>query len=56
MGMLSRDERNRGTKYREFVKGIMRFKQAMKGETEGRVSYGNEYLRKSLRRRMRWKR
>ena len=48
-GELSRDERNRRRKFWEFVKGMMRFKEAMKGETEGRVSYGNEVFAEKLK-------
>jgi hypothetical protein len=41
-GELSRDERNRGRKYREYVKGMMRTKEAMRGAMERRVIYGSE--------------
>jgi putative transposase len=39
---LSKDESNRRREYREFVKGMLRSKDAMKGEMERRVIYGSE--------------
>ena len=48
-GELSRDERNRRRKYKEFVKGMMRTKEAMRGEKERRVIYGSEVFAGKLR-------
>lgn len=39
---LSKDEAERRKKYREFVKGMLRERDAMKGEMERRVIYGSE--------------
>jgi len=39
---LSRDEIGRREKYREFVKGMIKEKSAMKGEMNRRVIYGSE--------------
>jgi len=39
---LSRDETKRREKYREFVKGMIKEKSAMKGEMNRRVIYGSE--------------
>jgi len=39
---LSKEETERKKKYREFVKGMLREKKAMKGEMERRVVYGSE--------------
>jgi len=39
---LSKDEPDRRRKYREFVKGMLRSKEAMRGEMERRVIYGSE--------------
>jgi putative transposase len=39
---LSRDETERRKKYREFVKGMIKEKSAMKGEMNRRVIYGSE--------------
>jgi putative transposase len=39
---LSRDETERREKYREFVKGMIKEKSAMKGEMNRRVIYGSE--------------
>jgi hypothetical protein len=41
-GELSREEWNRRRKYWEFVKGMIRSKEAMRGEMERRVIYGSE--------------
>ena len=48
-GELCRDERNWGRKYREFVKGMMRFKEAMRGGMERRGIYGNEVFAGKLK-------
>ena len=48
-GELSRDERNRREKYKEFVKGMMRTKEAMRGEMGRRVIYGSEVFAGKLR-------
>ena len=53
---LSKDESNRRKRYREFVRGMLRSKGAMRGEMERRAIYGSEVLWVSLRRRMNWKR
>lgn len=39
---LSKDETERRQKYREFVKGMLKEKNAMRGEMERRVIYGSE--------------
>ena len=39
---VSKRESNRRERYREFVKGMLRFKSAMRGEMEWRVIYGSE--------------
>jgi putative transposase len=39
---LSRDEPNRRKRYREFVRGMLRSKGAMRGEMERRAIYGSE--------------
>lgn len=39
---LSKDEAERRGKYREFVKGMIKDKKAMKGEMDRRTIYGNE--------------
>ena len=39
---LSKGEPDRRRKYREFVKGMLRSKEAMRGEIERRVIYGSE--------------
>jgi putative transposase len=41
---LSKDEAERRKKYREFVRGMIREKKAMKGEMDRRVVYGSEEL------------
>ncbi len=41
---LSQDEAERRKKYREFVRGMLREKKAMKGEMDRRVVYGSEEL------------
>jgi len=41
---LSKDEAERRKKYREFVKGMIKEKAAMKGEMNRRVVYGSEDL------------
>jgi hypothetical protein len=46
---LSRDERNRRRRYREFVKGMMRSKEAMRGEMERRVIYDSELFAGKLK-------
>lgn len=47
---LSKDETERRKKYREFVKGMLKEKNAMKGEMDRRVIYGNEsFLEKAVR-------
>jgi putative transposase len=39
---LSKNETERRKRYREFVKGMLKFKNAMKGEMDKRVIYGSE--------------
>ena len=39
---LSKREADRSKKYREFIKGMLRDKDAMKGEMNRRVIYGSE--------------
>lgn len=39
---LSKDEAERGKRYREFVRGMVKEKEAMKGEMNKRVLYGSE--------------
>ena len=39
---LSGDEGERERKYREFVRGMLKEKEAMKGEMDRRIVYGNE--------------
>ena len=39
---LSKDESERRKKYREFIKGMLREKDAMKGEMNRRVVYGSD--------------
>ncbi|MBI1812112.1 MAG: hypothetical protein HY035_01380 [Nitrospirae bacterium] len=39
---LSKDEAERRKKYREFVRGMIKEKEAMKGEMNKRVLYGSE--------------
>jgi putative transposase len=46
---LSNDEPNRRRKYREFVKGMLRSKEAMRGEMERRVIYGSEVFAGKLK-------
>ena len=46
---LSRDESNRRKRYREFVRGMWRSKDAMKGEMERRAIYGNEVFATELK-------
>ena len=41
-GKLSEDETERRRKYREFVRGMLKGKNAMKGEMERKIVYGNE--------------
>ena len=48
-GELPRDEANRRRKYRGFVKGMMRSKEAMRGEMGRRVIYGSEVFVGKLR-------
>jgi putative transposase len=45
---LSDDETERRRKYREFVKGMLKGKNAMKGEMERKIVYGNEHFIKKL--------
>jgi putative transposase len=45
---LSKDEAERRKKYREFVKGMIKEKAAMKGEMNRRVVYGSEDLVKKV--------
>jgi putative transposase len=46
---LSEDEPNRRKRYREFVKGMLRSKDAMRGEMERRAIYGSEVFSGKLR-------
>ena len=46
---LSEDEPNRRKRYREFVKGMLRSKDAMRGEMERRAIYGSEVFAGKLR-------
>ena len=46
---LSKDEAERRKKYREFVKGMIKEKAAMKGEMNRRVVYGSEDLVKKVK-------
>jgi putative transposase len=46
---LSNEEPNRRRKYREFVKGMLRSKEAMRGEMEWRVIYGSEVFAGKLK-------
>jgi hypothetical protein len=39
---LSEDEGERKRKYREFVRGMLKEKEAMKGEMDRRIIYGNK--------------
>ncbi len=39
---LSGDEGERKRKYREFVRGMLKEKEAMKGEMDKRIVYGSE--------------
>jgi putative transposase len=39
---LSKDESDRRKRYRDFVKGMLRFKDAMRGEMNRRAIYGSE--------------
>ena len=39
---LSKDESERRKKYREFARGMLRERDAMKGEMNGRVVYGSD--------------
>jgi putative transposase len=45
---LSGDENERRRRYREFVKGMLREKDAMKGEMEKRALYGDEAFVKTV--------
>ncbi len=45
---LSNDEAERRKRYREFVKGMLREKDAMRGEMSRRVVYGNEQFTKEV--------
>jgi len=47
-GKLSEDATERRRKYREFVRGMLKEKNAMKGEMERKTVYGNEYFIKKL--------
>jgi putative transposase len=47
---IASEERDRRNGYREFVKGMIREKKAMKGEMEKRIVYGSEsFLEKALK-------
>jgi putative transposase len=46
---LSKDERGRRERYREFVKGRLRSKGAMRGEMERRAIYGGEAFANKLK-------
>ena len=46
---LSKNERERRRRYREFVRGMFREKEAMKGEMDRRVIYGNEEFIEKVR-------
>lgn len=46
---LSKDEPNRRRKYREFVRWMLRFKGAMKGEMDRRAIYGSEVFANKLK-------
>jgi hypothetical protein len=48
-GELPRDEATRRRKYREFVKEMMRSKEAIRGEMERRVIYGSEVFAGKLK-------
>ncbi len=45
---LSKDEAERRKEYREFVRGMIGEKKAMKGEMDRRVVYGSENLIKNM--------
>jgi putative transposase len=45
----SRDESERRENYKEFVKGMLRDKDAMKGEMNRKVIYGNETFRNEIK-------
>jgi putative transposase len=46
---LSKDEPNRRKRYREFVKGMLRSKDGMRGEMERRAIYGSEVFAGKLK-------
>ena len=46
----TRDEEERRRKYREFVRGMLKGKNAMKGEMERKTVYGDENFIKKLTR------
>ena len=48
---LSEDESDRRKKYREFVRGMLRSKDSMKGEMDRRAIYGSEVFAGKLRKR-----
>ena len=48
---LSEDESDRRKKYREFVRGMLRCKDAMRGEMDRRAIYGSEVFAGKLRKR-----
>ena len=45
---LSENDGERRRRYREFIKGMIKEKAAMKGEMNRRVAYGNEVFQKKL--------
>lgn len=47
---LSKEEGERRRKYREFVRGMLKKKEAMKGEMDRRIVYGGEDFVKDMRR------
>ena len=47
---LSEEEGERRKKYREFVRGMLKEKEAMKGEMDRRMVYGGEDFVKDMRR------
>jgi hypothetical protein len=46
---LSEDEPNRRKRYREFVEGMLRSKEAMRGEMDRRTIYGGEVFAGKLK-------
>lgn len=45
---LSGEENERRRNYREFVKGMLKGKEAMKGEMDRRIVYGSEHFVKEM--------